>query len=171
MRRPFRSAIKKSCYAFLKQSARSASALALAAVAETSALAQPAESKWLDEFKSNRGAMISAVAMAIGPATDSYCGEAKDPEILKKASVFAMTLGYVIDDAFVNDLKATMTKQIGLMNDHPEPELRRGTCLYAKGVTGMARSIYDIQKKDHPEIIKEVDQMWVEINRRLNLQR
>jgi hypothetical protein len=69
-----------------------------------------------------------------------------------------MTLGYKIDDAFMSDMKAAMTKQIGIMSDHPE--VQRGACAYANTVSWLATSTYDVQKERLPELMKELDQRW-----------
>jgi hypothetical protein len=108
----------------------------------------------LKELKSNRGATVAAVASVI--AISEMCRinvdtqMPHDPDIGKKLPVFVGTMGHVVDEAFMKDVKDTMLKQAGIFSDNPEA--RKALCAFTRLYYSLVENVYEIQVKDHPEL-------------------
>jgi hypothetical protein len=114
--------------------------------------------RWINEYRSNRGTMISAIGAVVGPMRNICLPF--DQDITKKATIFASGMGYKFNSdaellSFLREVKARSIEQLRGMDEHPE--IRDGICSYAKGVNGMIDGVYDGMKKDHPEDVKGLD--------------
>jgi hypothetical protein len=84
---------------------------------------EKAPEMFIDNLKS-REATVAAVALVIGVSEmcriDIDTQMPRDPDIGKKVPVFVGTMGYVVDEAFVRDLKnMVVEKTATFANTHP----------------------------------------------------
>jgi hypothetical protein len=68
-----------------------------------------------------------------------------DPRIGKKLAVFAMTLGYRIDEAFMRDVKDNVLEQVETFAK--VPEISGGVCAYAHVMHELVVKTYEVQEK------------------------
>ena len=126
----------------------------LVSTAPAQATEEQAIERLLNELKSNREMMVAAVALVIGVSEMCRINidtqMPRDPDIGKKVPVFVGTMGYVVDEAFMRDLKNMVVEKTAIFAN--TPEVRKAVCVYTRVMYGLIESTYKVQVERHPEL-------------------